>query len=235
MKKYIYCETNRLIKNHNYMYSEYGGVKFLELYEENRNELISFYETQINKNKNIISKKDFAVLMKLKNISEIYFSNLKNQYQISKLKNLFFRCEQSYLYEDELVNYDKYNLNTKEKLYELIINFSFNNIEKEHKLIIYKILKKFEISKKLYQSYKLDSYKPKGNFHDLKIYWLTSIALLIYYMRDHELQYLNSALKISDTLCSQDRKNLAKEFRGNAHSIPLLIETMIIEKLKFYR
>ncbi len=235
MKKYIYCEKNRLIEPHNYMYSEYIGKNLINLYEENRNKLIKFYKKQIPKKKNKLKYNDLKVLQKLLDIAKVYFSNSKKQLQIKKLQKQFMLLDNDSFVESEVLNYDKNNFDTKKELYKLIINFNFNNFLEKDKLVLNRILKKFEISKKLYQSYKLDFTEPTGSFDNLKIYWLVLNALLIYYMRDQDLQYLNAILKISDTLCSQDKYDLANEFISNSHAVPLIIETMIIDNLKSYR
>ncbi len=89
--------------------------------------------------------------------------------------------------------------------YELLIilsdiindNYSFPN-----NTIAEKFIKKFEISKKLYDEYSKDFSSYFGTNSNYKNYLLLSLVCILYYSKFNNLKFLNTALKINDSLCS---------------------------------
>lgn len=76
------------------------------------------------------------------------------------------------------------------------------------------LIKKFEVSKKIYSTYNLPEFKGSGNNKDLILYILFALALAKFYKDSKKLFYLNAFIKTSDILCSQAEINDINELQG---------------------
>ena len=72
------------------------------------------------------------------------------------------------------------------------------------KYLINKIIQKFEITKKIYSEYSIDTHKGSGDYKKIELYILFGICLVLIYEKSKNLKYLNSLLKVSDIICSQN-------------------------------
>lgn len=93
----------------------------------------------------------------------------------------------------------KKNIITNKKLYEV-----YNKIlnENEFEIDLNKFIKKFEITRKIYEEYSEDMKIGIGNFHKLNNYAILSLCNLLAYEKKRNLKYLNTALKLNDVICS---------------------------------
>ena len=91
----------------------------------------------------------------------------------------------------------------KFKLFDLLSYFLSQSEFKSKKNLVDKMLKKFEVKKKLFTEYDLDFKEVSNDFQNLKNYMLFGIICIIYYEKYSSLKYLNVHLKINDILCSQ--------------------------------
>ena len=82
-----------------------------------------------------------------------------------------------------------------------------NDIDK-YKTIFDRIIQKFEVTKKIYPDYLIQNMKGIGDFKILKFYILFGICLILLFKQTKKLTYLNSLLKVSDIICSQDDQGL---------------------------
>tara|TARA_B110000438_G_scaffold209708_1_gene201630 strand:+ start:369 stop:959 length:591 start_codon:yes stop_codon:yes gene_type:complete len=89
-------------------------------------------------------------------------------------------------------------------------------------------VKKFELTKKLFEKYDKKFISKSKNYSDLINYILLSFICLLCYKQEKNLKYLNTALKLNDTLTNQISKN-------HKYFIPLeylvKIELNFIDKL----
>jgi len=69
--------------------------------------------------------------------------------------------------------------------------------------ILDKLIKKFEIKKKLYSGYDSDFKEISTSYDNLLNYEKLSLLALLHYEKTKNLKFLNTALKINDTLSSQ--------------------------------
>ena len=101
--------------------------------------------------------------------------------------------------------------NTYNLLLFLLDNKISNNFDS---LMISKLdflLKKFEIKKRIYESYDNKGQEISNNFDYLQNYALLSILCLLQFHQINDLRYLNAALKINDTICSQKEKIISDD------------------------
>jgi hypothetical protein len=68
-------------------------------------------------------------------------------------------------------------------------------------------VKKFELTKKLFKKYDKKFISKSENYSDLINYILLSFICLLSYKQEKNLKYLNTALKLNDTLTNQISKN----------------------------
>ena len=94
-------------------------------------------------------------------------------------------------------------------------------------------LRKFEISKLLYENYDNDL-KGEGNFKNLEIYVLLCSCLLEAYKLSKRLQYLNASLKINDLVISRlgglKTKTLNSNIKRNLLSESNFVKDLINDK-----
>ena len=95
-----------------------------------------------------------------------------------------------------------------EKLLNELLNLKNNYNEKNSKnnIIIDTFLKKFEIRKRLFLSYNSNLEEGEDRYDNLRNYLFLSNLGLIRYHETNNLKFLNTVLKINDTLCSQIEK-----------------------------
>jgi hypothetical protein len=65
-----------------------------------------------------------------------------------------------------------------------------------------RLVQRFEVTKKLYESYPPGFRKGEGSNTSVRLYWLFSLALCLFYARSNEIKYLSTLLKVCDLLCS---------------------------------
>ena len=93
----------------------------------------------------------------------------------------------------------KENIITSQKLYEIYNKILDNN---EFKNELNKFIKKFEITRKIYEKYSNDMKLGIGSFHKLNNYVILSLCNLLAYEKKKNLKYLNTSLKLNDVICS---------------------------------
>ena len=98
-------------------------------------------------------------------------------------------------YSDNMNESNTYNI------FKNIYNLIMKEDESAYNIIDV-ILKRFEITKKIFSGYD-DNYKCINNqCNDIELYKIFSIVLIIAYEKKGKLQYLNSLIKINDIICS---------------------------------
>ena len=125
-------------------------------------------------------------------------------------------------------------IDTNDLLDFLIIN----NINKTNSIIVSnyqeKLIKKFEVSKKLYCTYS-KSFKKIGNqFKLINLYKKLSLLLIITYMQKSNNRYLSTLLKVND-LISSTELSLEKKHHNEFIIIFSLEEIFIKNLLKKHK
>lgn len=105
----------------------------------------------------------------------------------------------------------KSNSSTEILLVKWIKQFEHDEFSDFNKLDL--LLKRFEVTKRLYSEYDVDFRRiNKNDFEELKLYVLFSYILTLAYEKSCKLPYLNSLLKINDINLS-NAENLQEEER----------------------
>ncbi len=175
-----------MIKNTLYPYTETNLLENPQKYQMSaylgKNFLINFFKSR---------KNQLKVLEKTgKNFLEL--DEVIKQLSINYSKNT-------------LDDFLKTNIETEEILSILLINFS-NPIDNDITKILNEFIKKFEIKKRLYSSYDGNFKESSSLYSNLRNYLILSTLCMLAYKKNKNLKYLNTSLKLNDTICSQINK-----------------------------
>ena len=116
---------------------------------------------------------------------------------------------------------------------EKLLKFLFiETIKKSKKseILLNKIIKKFEIKKKIFETYDLEFKEKSKKYSNLKNYLLLSIICLFKYQKTKNLKFLNTSLKINDLISSQQQK-ISNLDEISLYSFVIRKELEIIETL----
>ena len=165
-----------------------------------------------------------------KEFLEAYFSN-----RIAIINNYNIK-EEDYLakiYEESRQSLKYFSRNKDSTSYQLIC-LLIDMIESDKNKNIYDLLsiyiKKYEVSKKLYQQYD-NNFKPIGTqWKNIDHYILLFIACGVYFLQSDNLKFLNCQLKLGDLIISIDNKLETPKFKEFA-LIGISIEMNSVNKL----
>ncbi len=144
-----------------------------------------------------------------KNFLINFFKSRKNQLKVlEKTEKIFLEVDE--VIKQLSINYSKNtlddflqtNIETEEILSLLLIKFS-NAIDNDITKILNEFIKKFEVKKRLYSSYDRNFKESSSLYSNLRNYILLSTLCMLAYKKNNNLKYLNTSLKLNDTVCSQ--------------------------------
>lgn len=116
----------------------------------------------------------------------------------------------------------KENIITNQKLYEIYTKILQDN---EFEDELNKFIKKFEITRKIYEEYSKDMKIGIGSFYELNNYIILSLCNLFAYEKKINLKYLNTALKLNDIICSS--QNLLENNKENSRLLEFILKKEI--------
>jgi|TARA_B100001540_G_C15795941_1_gene637664 hypothetical protein len=90
---------------------------------------------------------------------------------------------------------------TESRLLSVILELNSNSSNETDKFI-QKLIKKFEISKKLFISYDLNLKENTNNYKTSRNYILLAIICIKKYEKTDNLKFINTLLKLNDIICS---------------------------------
>jgi len=225
MNSYEYTEVNRLEEPHKYMYTSYLGIKFVSSYFSDRLKHLKRFQENYKAMDN--QSADSYLYMGVKNILDSLMqkeaSELGNKYVLKgiSLSNKHIKIK------DLLFFNIKDDIDTELLLSSLLyvqINHKKDELVKEW---LDHLVQRFEVTKKLYIRYPEGFRKGEGVADNIRLYWLFSLSLSLYYANTQSIKYLNTLLKVSDLLCSLESDVLVGK-------IPLQGLSMIIQVEMFY-
>ncbi len=236
---YIYSKINRLEEPHNYMYTPYHGVTLLQSYESSRMEVINrsvaVKHQALEQDELLVAYalpvlkilcttnsceygKQFQVLLEDSGVAVSWKS--KNGYD--NLNNLSMSIEKLTIAE---------SISTLKLLHTLISIFLTESQNSIAKVWFDRLVQRFEVTKKIYESYLPGFRKGEGDNKSVRLYWLFSLALSLFYMRSKEIKYLSTLLKINDLLCSLSENVLQDNIPQHGLSSVLATELISVQSL----
>ena len=132
---------------------------------------------------------------------EFLDSYFKNRTEVIEKTNCSDKTLESI--ENELKKIAISSKNDLEKIFIKIIYDKNTNEKLSNNKIIDIFLKKFEIKKRVMEEYDSNNKEKSDNFYYLRNYLLISVLCCLRYRETKNLKFLNTILKINDTLISQ--------------------------------
>ena len=225
---YTFNNKDLLIAKENYMYFPFYGKEFFLDYSKNRVDFIKKIQIHNKKINNLYYYKvvEFIYLQKTNYKFSNKLSNIISDYKIKVNINKTSKKISAY----NFLNLKKNTIiNTNDLLDFLIINA----VNKTNSIIVInyleKLIKKFEVSKKLYCTYSKSFKKIDNQFKSIDIYKKLSLLLIITYIQDSNNRYLSTLLKIND-LISSTKLSLEKQHH-NEFIIIFSLEEIFIKNL----
>jgi len=120
---------------------------------------------------------------------------------------------------------------TLDILHSLIAVQLINVQDVNTKFWLDRLVQRFEVTKKLYETYLVGFRKGEGVSTSVRLYWLFALALCLFYARSNEIKYLNTLLKVCDLLCSLPEHELERHIIKHGLSVVLATEVLSVQLL----
>jgi hypothetical protein len=211
---YAYTENNLLENPHSYMYTTYHGDVFLQSYLSDRRSSIKQYtgedksnygndQTLVQCGKTMLDKLfEVKTIDTGKRFPDIFANNKVDDPGL----NLDAETDTRGLLHNMMSPLSAMsitqNISTLDLLYALNAALLVGEPDSNIKYWLDKLVQRYEVTKKIYQVYQPGFRKGNGSANSIKLYWLLSLLLALFYAKTYELKYLSTLLKTNDLLCS---------------------------------
>jgi len=177
---YPYAKGNRFEDRNTYFYTKFHGLNFFDAWQQSRRDSLARI------------KPDTLVQINPEENEKVLFDR-NNKQALSYFSKLL---------------YNKQPIVTDELLNALFIEFTTNQEQKELKIWIDRLVKKFEISKRIHDQYISQKFLAvdKNDHESIHLYLKLTYIMFLAYDRFSLLPYLNVIFKILDTLCAMSVK-----------------------------
>jgi len=233
---YQYSQKNRLEEPHHYMYTVFEGSKFLASYHSSRLDLIDDLRTN-----QIYETFDAAFVTHAFSIMENRFDQIS--YNTAKKFKAFLKSD---IFKLTNINSDvtvinlaselktfavTESINTEELFNSLISTLLVSDMRLNNKIWLDRLVQRFEVTKKIYEAYQPGFRQGSGSSIEVRLYWLFSLALSLYYLKYNEIKYLSTLLKVCDLLCSLPRSVIENTIPTLGLKLVLLAENFSVQFL----
>jgi len=173
---YPYAKGNRFEDRNTYFYTQYHGSIFFEAWQQSRLDSLARI------------KPDTLTLINSDENDKVLFDCNKNR----SLKHFSTLLD------------NRQPVNTDELLDAILIEFTNKQDQKELKIWIDRLLKKYEISKRIHGNYISQKFLAvdKNDHKSIHLYLKLIYIMFLAYDRFSLLPYLNVSFKLLDTLCA---------------------------------
>lgn len=203
---YTYTEENRLLFPHKYMYTTFEGDAFLKAYVDDRLTILKQMNFEMDGPPSLLSiSKGFCL-----KVSSYY---IRNAPPADRKTLMFdrFAIDKPVEYSNDIYNsaetLKSFETTTDIETFGLLIAIITNQLLDQNQSLVKKwidlIIQRFEVSKKIFESYLPGFRKGQGRSDDLRLYWLLLLCLNLHYIDTKRLNVLSTMLKVSDLICSQ--------------------------------
>ncbi len=236
---YLYSQINRLEEPHNYMYTPFQGEALLQSYMSSRAAVA--HRRYATAGQSVEPDRMFATcaLSKLEKLFDATspeggkkFRTLRggegaqtfrqHEEEGGSLEILAKGLEQLTITEP---------VTTLDLLHVLIAVQLTNTQDANTKIWLDRLAQRFEVTKKIYESYLPGFRKGGGVNTSVRLYWLFALALCLFYARSNEIKYLNTLLKVCDLLCSLPENGLQGQIPEHGLSTVLATEIVSVQLL----
>lgn len=190
---YPYAERNCLVEPHSYMYSPFQGAALLRGYFDARSAALRRHESRASPQ----SQTDRAIL-------SLASARLAGQPAAAR-GDIDGGVKQMARALGEFRTTG--TVETQPLVLGLVAVALLDEPDREAAAWLDRLVQRFEVTKKLYQSYPPGFRAGAGSFDSLRLYWLFALALCLFQAGGRDLQYLSTLLKVCDLLCSIDPRS----------------------------
>ena len=235
---YEYTEVSRIENPHKYMYTPYQGSEFIDAYFRDRVQYFeSFARKSGQKYKNSIGLllHSRATII-LKNFLDSEFSDesdelLKAKVDWENSPNLDYSLND----DGNIVDLSSFDIsgrvNSEDLLTSLLNSQLSRESEKTVKFWLELLVQRFEVTKKIYESYPVNFRKGGGRNNIVRLYYLFALSLTLFYCSTKNIKYLSTLLKVTDLLCSLEENLLNQNIPLQGLATILLVELLSIKSL----
>ena len=240
MINYEYTDFNQLEKPHKYMYTSYQGSNFIDAYFRDRLKYLKSFE-QI-KGGGYKNKVDLSLHSRATVVLKFFFDREFSDKFYEPLKVLIdwecrFKLDDPLVdnVDDNIMALSSFNISSEIKSEKLLI--SLVNIQLDQgdgsliKFWLDLLVQRFEVTKKLYESYLINFRKGEGKNDIVRIYYLFALSLTLFYCSTKSIKYLSTLLKVTDLLCSLEENLLNQNVPLQSLASILLVELLSIKSL----
>jgi len=238
MADYNYTKNSLLDNPNQYMYTQYQGGKFLNVYFKDRVACLKDFRREgiKVKNRNSINSSILLDAIKLLNLF------LKEEFFNKKIKPFisYKGCNQlsdSFVIDtnDDIKDLTFFSIDERATSKDLLLSLINSQINQTDEVLVKfwidLLVQKFEVTKKIFESYPVGFRKGEGRNDIIKLYWMFSVSLALFYRFSNKIKYLNTLIKVSDLLCSLDNKLLYGEIPPQGLLVTLLVELLSVAEL----
>lgn len=198
---YAYTRENRLEHPHRYMYTPFEGFAFLDAFLENRQTQLARYPDGFQPAEQSLRDHCAGLMPASRDRQSLSAFNLDEPVVT---QNLLDAILQAQLARDEA---------------------------SETKGWLDRLVQRFEVSKKIFETYLPGFRKGEGAADELRLYWQFGVALYLQYEDGSGLKYLSTALKITDLLCSLPFQQLSAAMTDRETAMLLQAEIRLVKEL----
>lgn len=227
---YVYSEVDRLKEPHTYMYTPFEGAGFLDSYFTSR-------MACLRKAAGTGEAPDLPFLSRsARMLSECLDTNAPtHRAEFRRLAgwnvdaaspaNAAGAAERlARLTPSEVVV-------TSDLLAALLCSMTTRRDPDETKPWLDRLCQRFEVTKKLFDSYQPGFRKGEGSSTSIPLYWQFALALALFHAATGQLKYLSTLLKVCDLLCSLPVDALERDIPRNGLATVLAAELASVRRL----
>lgn len=235
---YQYNQRNLLKTPEKYMYTKYQGISLIQYYLNNRNNVLKKCRENISESSSsssIIQKAFRVINQSLINKSP---DALKSFYQQFKQENVIF-INSPFDNDNDLVKMNRImknislsqSLKTLTVLEGLFASILLDGTNVINKIWLDRLVQRFEVTKKIYEEYLPGFRKGCGHNNIIKLYWLFTLVLSIYYVETNQIKYLSTIIKVNDLITSLPIKDLIRDIPEFGLDLVLSSEIIFVQIL----
>jgi hypothetical protein len=232
---YQYSEGSRLLKPHKYMYTVFEGKALLVAYQKDRMAMILRVKSfdQSIKSENFILND--ASINFLKKAFQSSSAELNKQFGLLISDKTEAGATDIIVLNDLARQIEEASINVHLNTIELLRSLIAMELLGQHQNIVKEwidlLVQRFEVSKKIYETYQPGFRKGEGSSTSVELYWLFDLLLCLFYVNTSHLKYLSTLLKISDLLCSLEDEQLSGFLTSDCMAAVLASEIISIKDI----
>lgn len=233
---YKYCDRNLLKAPRDYMYSEFEGNTLLSGYRDSRIARLHKIRSGASTFDGWIAR---YMAFKIQKNFSIYSDEMAQHFREYMHSGGVLLPEVYEVFDDHMIGDIKplefFVISENIKTLDLLLALTNSDQEEipsnQYKMWLDRLVQRFEVTKKIYDTYLPGFRSGAGANSVVKLYWLLGVNLSLYYSRTLNLKYLSTLLKVCDLLCSLDTSELEAGIPSDGMAALMSAEIVFIQNL----